>query len=74
MFLYRFDPHRFRRMLLAYRGEAPDVREVIAGDFGARWVFVTRLPKNEPFRKLLRADPDIRLRYADNYTEVYEVL
>jgi hypothetical protein len=73
IFLYRHDRRLFDAMLAVYRGRG-DVYEVVANDFGARWVFVTRLPKNQPFRDLLRDEPRIALRHADEYAEVYEVM
>lgn len=74
VFLFRYDRERFHSMLRAYRGTADDVHAVIAGEFGARWVFVAKFPENAPFGRLLRAHPKIRLRHHDPYTEVYEVL
>jgi hypothetical protein len=41
IFFYRADPERFRSMLATSRGEVSDVYEVVAKEFGARWVVVS---------------------------------
>jgi hypothetical protein len=74
IFLYRFDPRLFGRMLSAYRGEADDPHGVIAGDFGARWIFVSKHPRNRLFRESLPRSPRIVRVYHDAYAEVYRVL
>jgi hypothetical protein len=74
IFLYRADPERFGKMLEVYRGTASDPHAIVAGDFGARWVFVTRHPRSQPMRELLAGEPRFRRSYGDRYAEVYEVL
>ncbi len=74
IFLYRADPERFRKMLRVYAGRSPDPYAVIAGDFGARWVFVENRRRTARLRASLRGEHRIVLRYADRYAEVYEVL
>jgi hypothetical protein len=73
IFLYRYDRHLFERMLEAHRGRG-DVYQIVAGDFGARWVFLEKLPRTAPLRARLQEEPRFRLRYGDRYAEVYEVV
>jgi hypothetical protein len=73
VFMYRHDPRRFARMLEGYRGTARDLHGIVAGEFGARWVFVTLHPWFAPFHALLRRDSRFERVYADEYSEVYAV-
>jgi hypothetical protein len=73
VFLYRFDEALFGRMLRAHRG-AGNVYATVSRDFGARWVFLEKLPRTERLRKRLREDPRFVRRYRDRYAEVYEAL
>jgi hypothetical protein len=72
IFLYRYDPRLFHRMLEAHRGRG-DAYQIVARDFGARWAFVEKLPRTQPLRNLLQKDARFRRRYADRFAEVYEV-
>jgi len=73
VFLYRHDPELFRRMLEAHRGRG-DVYQIVAEDFGARWVFVAVVERTRLLRARLAGEPRIRRRYADRWAEVHEVL
>ena len=73
IFLYRFDAELFRRALQTHRGQGR-VHSAIADDFGARWVFVEKLPRTRRLRARLRGDPRFQQRYGDRYAEVYEVV
>jgi hypothetical protein len=73
VFLYRFDERLFRRMLAAHRGRG-DVYEIIAGNFGARWVFVEKLDRTRRLRARLRKETRIQRRYRDEYAVIYEVV
>jgi len=73
IFLYRFDPERFQSMLEAYRGSAPGLYGVIAGQFHARWVFVPKLPRTQRFRAALLREPRVRRVYGDPFAEIYQV-
>jgi hypothetical protein len=74
IFLYRFDPQRFAGMLSVHRGDARDAHRVIAGDFGARFVFVQKTRAERTMAGLLARDPRFRLIYDDRFALVFEVL
>lgn len=73
VFLYRYDPGLFNRMLLGYRGRSPDLYGTIARSFGARWVYVPVQRRNLPFRTQLVRDQRIRRVYRDTCAEIYAV-
>ncbi len=73
IFLYRFDPELFAGMLAVYRGEAPDPHRVIARDFGARFVFVRKLPSEQAMARGIARDPRFRRVYDDPGASVFEV-
>ncbi|HEU4427379.1 MAG TPA: hypothetical protein VFT98_01380 [Myxococcota bacterium] len=73
IFLYRFDPHLFAGMLSVHRGEAQDPHRVIAGDFGARFVFVQKTHAERNLARTLARDPRFRLIYNHRFALVFEV-
>ncbi len=73
IFLYRFDPRLFAGMLAVYRGNAPDAHRVVAGDFGARFVFVQKAESERAMARGLARDRRFRLIYNDKYALVFEV-
>lgn len=73
IFLYRFDPRLFAGMLSVYRGEEKDAHRVIAGDFGARFVFVQKVENEHAMARLLARDERFRLIYNDAHALVFEV-
>jgi hypothetical protein len=73
IFLYRFDPRLFAGMLAVYRGTADDAHRVVAGDFGARFVFVQKLAAERPMALALARDRRFRVIYDDPHALVFEV-
>jgi hypothetical protein len=73
VFLFRHDPGKFDAMLQLFRGERRDAHEVIAKQFGARWVYVSRSRRSAPFVEALEADPRFVRTYADGNAMVYRV-
>ncbi len=73
VFMYRRDPEKFRAMLQAYDGKASNVYEIVAKQFGARWVYVSRSNFSPSFVALLRDDPRFVRVYQDRNAGVYQV-
>ncbi len=73
VFLFRHDPGKFDAMLRLFRGERRDAHEVIAKQFRARWVYVSRSRRSVPFVDALDADPRFVRAYADADAMVYRV-
>jgi hypothetical protein len=72
VFLYRRDPRLFARMLEAHRGRG-DVYDAIGRAFGARWVFVEKVPRTSLLRAALAGDHHFVRRYNDRWAEVFAV-
>jgi hypothetical protein len=73
IFLYRFSPELFGKMLSVYRGEASDAHAIVARDFGARFVFVQKLASERPMALALARDRRFRLIYNDAHALIFEV-
>ena len=73
IFLYQHDPGLFAKNLALSRGQGK-APEIVARDFGARWIWVTTQPRDQAFRKLLERSPGVRPVYADQAAQVWQVL
>jgi hypothetical protein len=73
VFFYRFDPELFRKSVEAFAGRADDVHGLLAGAFGARWVFVPKEPRYFPFFNLLRQDGRFEMAYEDPHVVIVRV-
>lgn len=70
VFFYRGDPVRFRKSLEAYRGELKDLYRVLKDDFGARWVYIAKGPRNRPLFDLMVADGHFEKAYEDDFVVI----
>jgi hypothetical protein len=73
IFLYRFDPALFAKMLRVYRGDASDAYTIVASDFGARFVFVQKSAAERAMALGLMRDAHFRLIYRDAHALIFEV-
>ena len=73
IFLYRFDRKLFAEMLAVLLGQAEDPRRIIAEDFGARFAFVQKRPRERAMIELLRRDPGFEVVFEDRAAIVFEV-
>ncbi|MEW6270728.1 MAG: hypothetical protein AB1689_15705, partial [Thermodesulfobacteriota bacterium] len=74
IFLYQKDPELFAKNLALSRGRARDAAQIVAHDFGGRWVFVTHQPRDRAFRALLGRSRGVRLLYDDGVAQIWQVL
>jgi hypothetical protein len=76
IFLYQHDPALFAKNLQLARGlgGGDAAVRVVADDFGGRWIFVSTQPRDESFRRLLAHSKEVRLVYADEVAQIWQVL
>jgi len=76
IFLYQHDPALFAKnlQLAQGRGRGPEAARIIADEFRGRWIFVTKQPRDQAFRQLLGRSAGVRLVYADDRAEIWQVL
>jgi hypothetical protein len=72
VFFQRFDPALFEKAVDMMRGSAPDAHEIIARDFGARWVYVT-VEDDARFVATLLRDSRFRNVYRDDEALIFHV-
>lgn len=73
VFLLRHDVGRFRKAVALYDGSSADPYSTIAGDFDARWIFISKQQRNRTFFNLIRQEVRFLKAYEDDHAVVVRV-
>jgi len=73
VFLWGKDPRLFRKSFALSRGMSQNPRQVLARDFDARWIFVTREARSQAFRNLLAKTPGFEIVHDGYAAEIWRV-
>lgn len=73
VFLFDWNPKVWKRSFDLSRGVVKKPKRVLVGDFGARFVFVTKQPRYLAFRRVLARTPGIERVHEGRAAEIWEV-
>ena len=73
VFMLRHDPERFRLAVEAYEGRTQDLYGVLKGEFGARWIYLPKVPQYAPFFNLVRGEVRFEKAYEDDQAFVVRI-